>query len=891
MSVPKEHTLREPALLVAFFFLLTLLFTYPIWTAPDTYLNELADVRFSAWALAWDARALLTDPLGVFNANIFYPNKDTLAFSESFVGPALLVAPVNWAGHPVLAYNVLFFASFVLTGIGMTLWIRQVTGSLAGGLVAGVIWTFAPAKFDHLPQLHMLSGQWIPFALLYCGKYVESGRGAHLWLMAVFAGLQFAFSIHYGLFLFPILAAYGCLLILLLPVAEARRSPRKLLRDGLVAALIVALLILPIAVPYVGVHEAYGFERDFREIVAFSAQPKGFFSGSVVNKTSHVRWLYENYRATESNFFPGALPLLLAVAALVLLGPRVMSGLRHRLATTDPLRRRLVAAAAVVTATMLAFHAISLLLAQWWTRPAFLEPVLAASRWVSPALWLAVAATLLVAALPRARSGSPEERRGVYLLVTAYLALLTYLLAYGPIVRGWNFEVGYGPYWLLYQGAWPYQGLRAVGRFGLLWVLFVAALAGLGFAALSRGRRRATAAIALAVVVAVTVWEFRVWPLPHEITDPGQDPADHWLATQEGDFGVVHVPLQAGRQPWRETQYMLGSTLHWKRLVNGYSGFFPGDYVDLVAAAPLGPEFFRILREEFPVRYMVVHDDWLANEAQHARLRRLLGPNDDAGLVYRSGHSYVFTVPRDRESGAGVRRRYAAEQLEGKQGVRFLIRAPEDESHDGVVVTAGWGDQIEIIEPGETWQGGRLPFPGGFVAGLNGSPGAFEVRAHALVPLGQTGALIAAGVTLDVQDDGSGLGIDNRWLHQSDAPGYHVHVIEGFGAVTPATTFFPPTGAGGLDLLDRVAGLAAGTVVAVTIGLDDWRPLDDAVAEALRLIGGNPPVGEELAKIVVLGQRGAEPGQALQHVHHKWAVLDIEGSSPTIELLGISLYE
>jgi len=891
MSVPKEHTLREPALLVAFFFLLTLLFTYPIWTAPDTYLNELADVRLNTWALAWDAHALLTDPLGIFNANIFYPNQDTLAFSESFLAPALLVAPVNWAGHPVLAYNLLFFSSFILTGIGTTLWIRQVTGSLAAGLVAGVIWTFAPAKFDHLPQLHMLSGQWIPFALLYCGKYVESGRGVHLWLMAAFAGLQFAFSIHYGLFLFPILAAYGCLLLLLLPNAEARRSPRKLLRDGLVAAVIVALLVLPIAVPYAGVNEAYGFQRGFGETVAFSAQPKGFFSGSVVNKTSHVRWLYENYRATESNFFPGALTLLLAVAAMVLVAPRMLSGVRRRVGTTNPLRRRLVGAVALVTATMLAFHAISLLLAQWWARPPFVEPVLAASRWVSPALWLAVAATLLVAALPRARSGSPEERRGVYLLVTAYLALLTYLLAYGPIVRGWNFEVGYGPYWLLYQGAWPYEGLRAVGRFGLLWVLFVAALAGFGFAALTRGLRRATAAIALALVLAVTVWEFRVWPLPHEIADPGQDPADHWLATQEGDFGVVHVPLQAGRQPWRETQYMLGSTLHWKPLVNGYSGFFPRDYVELVEAEPLGPEFFRILRDEFPVRYMVVHDDLLANQAQHARLRRLLGANDDAGLVYQSGHSYVFTVPRDSGSGGGVRRRYAARQLEGKQGVRFLIRAPGRDERDGVIVTAGWGTETDIIEPTGSWQGGRLPFPDGFVEGLEGSPGAFEVRAHTLVPLGQTGALIAAGVTLDVQDDGAGFGIGNRWLHQSSGPGYQVHVIEAFGTVTPVTTFFPTTGAGGLALLDHVAGLPAGTAVAVTVGLEDWRPLDDAVAEALRLIGGSPPVGEELAKIVVLGQRGAEPGQALQHIHHKWAVIDIEGPFATIELLGIRLYE
>ncbi len=94
---------RALALVVALFVVLTLLFTYPISTAPDTYLNELADVRLVTWMLAWNAHAFITDPLHIFDANIFFPNKGTLAYSEAFLAPSLFVAPLNWAGYTVLA--------------------------------------------------------------------------------------------------------------------------------------------------------------------------------------------------------------------------------------------------------------------------------------------------------------------------------------------------------------------------------------------------------------------------------------------------------------------------------------------------------------------------------------------------------------------------------------------------------------------------------------------------------------------------------------------------------------------------------------------------------------------------------------------------------------------
>ena len=53
------------------------------------------DGQLSIWNVAWVARTLAVDPLHVFDANIFYPHRNTLAYSENNLGAGVL-APVGW---------------------------------------------------------------------------------------------------------------------------------------------------------------------------------------------------------------------------------------------------------------------------------------------------------------------------------------------------------------------------------------------------------------------------------------------------------------------------------------------------------------------------------------------------------------------------------------------------------------------------------------------------------------------------------------------------------------------------------------------------------------------------------------------------------------------------
>src|SRR5215467_15885797 len=119
--------------------LLAIAHTWPLARHPGRYSrNDNADTQLNEWILAWVAHQLPRDPAHLFEANIFHPAHDSLAFSEPLIVPALMGAPLAWGGaSPVLVYNLMLIAGFALTAFATCLVIEAWTGSLLAGLVAG----------------------------------------------------------------------------------------------------------------------------------------------------------------------------------------------------------------------------------------------------------------------------------------------------------------------------------------------------------------------------------------------------------------------------------------------------------------------------------------------------------------------------------------------------------------------------------------------------------------------------------------------------------------------------------------------------------------------------------------------------------------------------------
>src|SRR4029079_5640177 len=133
----------------------------------------------------------LHQPWAIFDANIYHPYLNTLAYSENLIGTSLLAAPVIWVtGSLVLAMNLAALATCVLCGTGAYLLGRSLGLGAGGAFLCGLIYAFAPPRFMKIGQLHMNAMQWIPFSLAYLHAYLDRGRRADLHRALGFGSLQ-----------------------------------------------------------------------------------------------------------------------------------------------------------------------------------------------------------------------------------------------------------------------------------------------------------------------------------------------------------------------------------------------------------------------------------------------------------------------------------------------------------------------------------------------------------------------------------------------------------------------------------------------------------------------------------------------------------------------------
>ena len=94
-STPHSRVFAIGLAVITLFWALTFAMTWPQANLLNRGISpDIGDPLLSTWRLAWVAHQLPLDPLHLFDANIFYPAKHTLAFSDAMLVPALTAAPL-----------------------------------------------------------------------------------------------------------------------------------------------------------------------------------------------------------------------------------------------------------------------------------------------------------------------------------------------------------------------------------------------------------------------------------------------------------------------------------------------------------------------------------------------------------------------------------------------------------------------------------------------------------------------------------------------------------------------------------------------------------------------------------------------------------------------------
>jgi len=281
--------------------------------------KDTGDPLVQAWQIAWDGHALAHQPLSWFQANTFWPLRDSLAFSDALVG----YAPAGLIGHgahaAVARYNALFLFAYALCFVGAWLLARELGAGRGGAAVAGAAFAYCPWRLEQDGHLHVISSGGIPLSLFLLIRGYRRRSPSTIvagWLVAAW---QVSLGFSLGLLLLYLLAL-GAVAVAVVWWRRGRPSPPRRVVLATAAGVVVLLVVAAVlARPYLRVlHDHPEAHRTAAQVEVFSGPAQEFLAASKLDRvwSAALRPVRHSLGfVPEETLFPG-----LAILALAIVG-------------------------------------------------------------------------------------------------------------------------------------------------------------------------------------------------------------------------------------------------------------------------------------------------------------------------------------------------------------------------------------------------------------------------------------------------------------------------------------------------------------------------------------------------------------------------------------------
>lgn len=320
---------RADLLALAFFALVAYVFAFPL--RPSAWGTSIpgdgGDALLNLWILEWVGHNADGGWSALWDTTIFWPNDNTLAYSESLLPVALVHRALGTLlGSGVLAFNVVHLTAWTLSGWVTYLLARRLGVAVPGALVAGLVYTIACPRLVHVSHFQLGMGFLVPLTLLTLFWFFErpgARRGAVLGLVAATCALS---TTYYGL----VTAVALAMVVPALALLHLRDAPWRPVATGLaVAAAVGAVLVLPVANQYRALQEDPHFRREPEP--AGAAHPADFLRVSPDHVLLADLPPFESRSRPESatienRLYPGLPAVALGAAGLVVVLRRVRRG-------------------------------------------------------------------------------------------------------------------------------------------------------------------------------------------------------------------------------------------------------------------------------------------------------------------------------------------------------------------------------------------------------------------------------------------------------------------------------------------------------------------------------------------------------------------------------------
>lgn len=560
------------------------LLLHPYFFHPASTVNGDNDVLLNIWIMQWISHQLSVDPVHLFDANMFFPNKGTLAFSEILLPNALLSGGITFLGrNPILAYNLVFFLMIVCSALAMFYFTRYFIKNDIAAFIAGVVFAF-PLINMGLLQLKSTFG--IPLTFLFFFKYFQKCERRSLFFLCLVFVLQFLSCVYYGFYL---IVCFGILFPFLV-YGFRKNLSRRFFAWGVIGILAAGIVLTPFVYQYYQVSKDYNIKRGSEDVRGADLKDFAFLSlyKIIPKKVKSLKSLIKPQRRKASL---GIIALAFGIYGWISYAKKRKKRIKFQ-NFPKSVSPRIFRVIKFIYLSLLSFVSVSLIIYHISGVKSlfFLFYTMTENNYIFYFRFASIGFSLYL--LYRYVLLLKDETQFLPKIFYSLLliGILTLVFSMGKDLNIFDRSYGTGPYVLLYKYLPGFSGLRAYHRFSIITFFSLAFLVGWGAKVIIERIQPSKARYIFVLLLCLfLLGEYKLtgqrkgtYRFPH---GQGIPEVYKWLKSTEGDKIIVEFPFKtvipeeegSGMKlnPKQTNSYLYYSTFHWKTLVNGRSGFFP----------------------------------------------------------------------------------------------------------------------------------------------------------------------------------------------------------------------------------------------------------------------------------------------------------------------------
>jgi len=280
------------------------------------------DPKLIYWIVNWGYYIIFQQkqPQNFWNTNAFYPNRFTLAYSDSLFGLQFVFAPLRLLGlNPLLALYI-SLAFICLIGSLLTyLALKRIGGFTTLEIILIIFCAhFSLPMTSYMLHYQLFGFQLVPSFFLFLYMYLKNLQWKNLLILIII----YSFSISLSIYLAPMLLVISILIsIPLLVINNKKYFLDKNIKTNIFYTLIIIILSILILYnfqfkPYIQVKKDFPVQS-YSETSKYSADYNSIFTTKSIFSLWYNKVNYKKYGEWEYAYFPGYILIILTVLFLI----------------------------------------------------------------------------------------------------------------------------------------------------------------------------------------------------------------------------------------------------------------------------------------------------------------------------------------------------------------------------------------------------------------------------------------------------------------------------------------------------------------------------------------------------------------------------------------------